>query len=169
MMDDSKTKKIRIINHFEHHERQELCQTRPKYRNGRRQTAIKVFTIADESFYLLIHKVPALSGVNVGEDLRILCETFGTIEKFELVDYPQQQQQQKELFTNVYMVKYEKIIDAIRAKKRMDDYEFLGSLLHVCYAPEHETIADIRCKLNARKRYVGIKLAQCTNLLKKNK
>ncbi|OTF69808.1 prenyl protease-like protein, partial [Euroglyphus maynei] len=131
------------------------------YRKGKKQTAIKVFTIADESYYLLIQKVPTLSGVNVDEDLRNLCDTFGTIEEFELVDYPQ-----RESFTNVYLVKYERIIDAIRAKKRLDDYEFLGSILHVCYAPEHETIDDIRKKLTARKRYVGIKLSQCTNLLK---
>lgn len=161
--------KIRTIQHYEHHNRQQLCQTRSRYRQGRKLTAIKVFTIADESRYILIQKVPKLSGVNVREDLREICEKFGKIEQFELVNYPDEEEHRQESFENIYLIKYDRITDAIRAKKHLDDREFLGSILHVCYSPEHETTDDIQKKLSEHKRYVDIKLAQYKNLLKKKK
>lgn len=37
----------------------------------------------------------------------------------------------------------------------MDEKSFFGGLLHVCYAPEYETVEDTRLKLQDRRRYVN--------------
>lgn len=153
------TSKIQVKS-CEHHRRQPLCKTRLPYRKGKRETAMKVFTIADESIYLLIQNVPKLSGVDIDYELKSRCYRYGSMSKFELVDYDK-----TESFNCVYLVKYEKLVDSIRAKKRLDDYVFFGSSLHVCYAPEYETIEETLAKINARQRYVNIKLAQMNNLL----
>lgn len=42
----------------------------------------------------------------------------------------------------------------------MDDYEFCGGKLHICYAPEYETIDDTRVKLEDRRRAVARRLYQ---------
>ncbi|XP_052029144.1 RNA-binding protein 48 isoform X2 [Apodemus sylvaticus] len=41
------------------------------------------------------------------------------------------------------------------AKKRMDEQSFFGGLLHVCYAPEFETVEETRKKLEERKAYIA--------------
>ena len=43
------------------------------------------------------------------------------------------------------------------AKKKLDMRSFYGGILHVCYAPEYETIDDTREKLNERRRLVARK------------
>lgn len=40
------------------------------------------------------------------------------------------------------------------AKKKMDEQSFFGGLLHVCYAPEFETVEETRKKLQERKAYI---------------
>lgn len=37
----------------------------------------------------------------------------------------------------------------------MDEQSFFGGLLHVCYAPEFETIEETRKKLQERKSYIA--------------
>ena len=37
----------------------------------------------------------------------------------------------------------------------MDEQSFFGGLLHVCYAPEFETVEETRKKLRERKAYVA--------------
>lgn len=141
--------------------REELCRTRLEYRRGKKLTAVKVYTIADESTYLLIWNAPLLNGVDVKNDLEQLCGNFGSLDRFESVntDYNQP-------FTQTFLAKFRSIVDAIRAKKRLDDYELLGSILHVCYAPEYESMEETLAKLQSRQRYVNIKIAQYKNLLK---
>lgn len=41
------------------------------------------------------------------------------------------------------------------AKKKMDEQSFFGGLLHVCYAPEFETVEETREKLEERKAYIA--------------
>ena len=36
------------------------------------------------------------------------------------------------------------------AKRKLDDTSFMGGILHVCYAPEFESIQDTRAKLDER-------------------
>ena len=41
------------------------------------------------------------------------------------------------------------------AKRKLDDCSFFGGVLHACYAPEYETVADTRGKLLERRREVA--------------
>ncbi|XP_066847818.1 RNA-binding protein 48 [Anser cygnoides] len=130
-----------------HHEQLAACGSRAKYREGRRPRAVKVYTINLESRYLLIQGVPAL-GV-----MRELVEQFalyGAIEEYHTLDeYPAEQ------FTEVYLIKFQKLQCARVAKKKMDERSFFGSLLHVCYAPEFETVQETREKLQDRRKYIA--------------
>ena len=40
---------------------------------------------------------------------------------------------------------------------KLDGYNFFGSSLHVCYAPEYESVDDLRDKMNERKYIVNVK------------
>ncbi|XP_059800932.1 RNA-binding protein 48 isoform X1 [Hypanus sabinus] len=129
-----------------HHLQREVCSTRPGYREGRRPRAVKVYTINLESRHLLIQGVPA---VGVMKELIELFALYGTIEEYYALDeYPAEE------FTEVYYIKYQKLQSARIAKRKQDEKSFFGGLLHVCYAPEFETIDDTRAKLNERRRYI---------------
>ncbi|XP_051872022.1 RNA-binding protein 48 isoform X2 [Pristis pectinata] len=130
----------------QHHRPTQVCLTRPRYREGRRPRAVKVYTINLESRHLLIQGVPA---VGVMKELIELFALYGTIEEYFVLDeYPAEE------FTEVYYIKYQRLQSARIAKRKQDEKSFFGGLLHVCYAPEFETIEDTRAKLNERKRYI---------------
>ncbi|XP_055516916.1 RNA-binding protein 48 isoform X2 [Leucoraja erinacea] len=134
------------VEALKHHQQKDVCFTRPKYREGRRLRAVKVYTINLESRHLLIQGVAA---VGVMKELIELFALYGTIEEyFALDEYPAEE------FTEVYHIKYQKLQSARIAKRKQDEKSFYGGLLHVCYAPEFETIEDTRAKLNERRRYI---------------
>lgn len=157
----------RRIESQPYHYRQELCKTRPEYRRGKQERAVKVFTIAEESRYLLVQNVPDLKEygreqkeeTSLESALVTLCSKFGSILSIESVDCDSCAE-----FTYACLLKFERFSAAVQAKKRLDDHEFYGSILHVTYAPEFETTEDLHDKLQARKRFVGIKLTQISNL-----
>uniref|UniRef100_A0A5F9DJL5 RNA-binding protein 48 n=1 Tax=Oryctolagus cuniculus TaxID=9986 RepID=A0A5F9DJL5_RABIT len=125
---------------WEHHVPKAVCDTRAKYREGRRPRAVKVYTINLESRYLLVQGVPALGA------MRELVERFalyGAIEQYNALDeYPAEE------FTEVYLIKFLHLHSARTAKRKMDEQSFFGGLLHVCYAPEFETVEETRRKLS---------------------
>ncbi|XP_075414531.1 RNA-binding protein 48 [Tenrec ecaudatus] len=131
---------------FDHHVQKPVCDSRAKYRDGRRPRAVKVYTINLESRYLLIQGVPAVGA------MRELVERFalyGAIEQYNALDeYP------AEDFTEVYLIKFLNLQSARTAKKKMDEQSFFGGLLHVCYAPEFETVEETRNKLQDRRAYI---------------
>ena len=43
------------------------------------------------------------------------------------------------------------------AKKKLDNKSFFGGILHVCYAPEFETVNDTREKLQERRKIIAKK------------
>ena len=51
------------------------------------------------------------------------------------------------------------------AKKKLDDHSFYGASLHVCYAPEHETVTETREKLQDRRKVIAAKIRQLGNEL----
>ncbi|KFO74657.1 RNA-binding protein 48, partial [Cuculus canorus] len=108
---------------------------------------LQVYTINLESRYLLIQGVPALG---VMKELVEQFALYGAIEEYHALDeYPAEQ------FTEVYLIKFQKLQCARVAKKKMDERSFFGSLLHVCYAPEFETVQETREKLQDRRKYVA--------------
>ncbi|XP_048366325.1 RNA-binding protein 48 [Sphaerodactylus townsendi] len=134
---------------YQHHAQRAVCASRAKYREGRRPRAVKVYTINLESRYLLIQGVPALG---VMKELVQLFALYGTIEEYNPIDdYPAEE------FTEVYVIKFQKIQSA---SQRVDEGDFFGSLLHVCYAPEFETVQETREKLQDRRKYIA-KVINC--------
>uniref|UniRef100_A0A671S4V5 RNA-binding protein 48 n=1 Tax=Sinocyclocheilus anshuiensis TaxID=1608454 RepID=A0A671S4V5_9TELE len=132
---------------YKHHEQQNVAQTRPKYREGRRLKAVKVYTINLESRFLIVQGVPA---IGVMTELVQLFALYGVIEEYRALDeYPAEQ------FTEVYLFKLQKLTSARVAKWHTDEKSFFGSQLHVCYAPEYETVEETRQKLQDRRRYVN--------------
>ncbi|RZF45363.1 hypothetical protein LSTR_LSTR002806 [Laodelphax striatellus] len=136
---------------FSHHEQQELCYNRPQYRQGRKFTAVKVYTINDESTHLLIFDVP---GINLRDELAKLVKKYGPINSLSQVkDYDDLKQ-----FTELYHVNYKRIQAARFAKRLLDNRSFFGGVLHVCYAPEYESVSETREKFIQRRREVSMRL-----------
>ncbi|XP_037548712.1 RNA-binding protein 48 [Nematolebias whitei] len=131
---------------YKHHEQKKICISRPKYREGRKAKAVKVYTINLESRYLMVQGVPA---IGVMAELIQLCALYGTVEEYRPLDeYPAEE------FTEVYLVKFQKLTSARAAKRNMDEKSFYGGVLHVCYVPEYETVEDTRLKIQDRRSYV---------------
>ncbi|KAI4584700.1 hypothetical protein MJG53_006234 [Ovis ammon polii x Ovis aries] len=132
---------------FDHHVQRAVCDSRAKYREGRRPRAVKVYTINLESWYLLIQGVPAVGAM---KELVERFALYGAIEQYNALDeYP------AEDFTEVYLIKFLNLQSARMAKRKMDEQSFFGGLLHVCYAPEFETVEETRKKLQERNAYVA--------------
>ncbi|XP_054271010.1 RNA-binding protein 48 [Macrosteles quadrilineatus] len=136
------------IPKLNHHEQQELCSTRPSYRQGRKLTAVKVYTVSDESTHLLVSRVPALQ---LHSELSALCSRFGTVTCCVLVPG----YDGDEAFTETYHVQYARLQSARFAKRQLDTRSFFGGVLHVCYAPELETVLETRNKLVLRRKEVA--------------
>ncbi|XP_026486486.2 uncharacterized protein LOC113393689 [Vanessa tameamea] len=133
-----------------HHEQQSLCETRLPYRQGRKLTAVKVYSITKESNHLLIFGVPSL---NLRQETKALFIKFGKLLQFNIST-----QHTSEPFTETYHAQYEKTQPARIAKKMLDTKNFYGGILHVCYAPEFETVEETRQKLIQRQRDVVFRL-----------
>lgn len=130
-----------------HHEQRKICASRAKYRDGRRPRAVKVYTINLESRYLLVQGVPA---IGVMKELIEQFALFGAVEEYNPLDeYPAEQ------FTEVYLIKFQRLQSARVAKRKLDESSFFGGVLHVCYAPEFESVQETREKLQDRRRYVA--------------
>lgn len=69
------------------------------------------------------------------------------------------------MFTECYHVHYAKIQSARIAKRQLDNRSFYGGVLHVCYAPERESVEDTRAKLLQRSKDV---LSRLYGTLEKN-
>ncbi|XP_056409653.1 RNA-binding protein 48-like, partial [Hyla sarda] len=75
---------------------------------------------------------------------------YGAVEEYNPLDeYPAEQ------FTEVYLIKYQRVQSARVAKRKLDERSFFGGILHVCYAPEFESVQETREKLQDRRRYVA--------------
>ncbi|XP_050678596.1 RNA-binding protein 48 [Leptidea sinapis] len=133
-----------------HHEQQNLCTTRLPYRQGRKLTAVKVYTIARESNHLLIFGVPSL---NLRQETKSLFIKFGKLLQFNIST-----QHKADIFTETYHAQFERIHTARIAKKMLDTKNFYGGILHVCYAPELESIEETRLKLLTRHNDVVFRL-----------
>lgn len=108
--------------------------------------AVRVYTVCDESRYIIVRNVPALGCI---DELVKLFGQFGPIEEYRLLD-----EEECEPFTDVYWIKFVHISNARFAKRKLDEFQFLGNLLQVTYAPEHETISDTKDKLEERRHTV---------------
>jgi hypothetical protein len=69
-------------------------------------------------------------------------------------------------FTDVYWIRFADISASRIAKRKCDDYNFIGNLLDVAYAPQFETVTDMKSKLEERRRIVARKISQSMLLSK---
>lgn len=151
------------VKKLPHHDQMEFCLSRAKYRQGRKLTAVKVYTVNDESKYLIVSGVPAIKILN---ELKLMCLKYGGIEILELLpEYPHED------FAEVYLLKYCNIKNARFAKKHLDGKSFYGGVLHLCYAPELESVEETREKLQERRKTIAALTryqqdASCVNALK---
>ncbi|KAK2727818.1 hypothetical protein QYM36_008341 [Artemia franciscana] len=105
-----------------------------------------VYTIASESTNLLIINCPIVVS---REDMKRLCRRFGNVtDLHELKNYP------SEKFTKCFRVVYVNVWHSRTAKRKLDDLNFMGGILHVCYAPELESVEETRLKIKTRMEFL---------------
>ncbi|OWF35364.1 uncharacterized protein LOC110443038 [Mizuhopecten yessoensis] len=139
------------MNVPQHHVRGEYCTTRSTYREGRYPKAVKVYTINLESSYLLVQGV---SAVGATQELVKLFALYGAVAEYRTLDeYPTADQ-----FTDVFLIKFEKIQAARIARRKLDDWSFFSGILHVSYAPEYESVEETRQKLQDRRKSIAARI-----------
>ncbi|KAL2559766.1 RNA-binding (RRM/RBD/RNP motif) family protein [Forsythia ovata] len=123
-------------------------QGMPKYKDE--HPAIRVYTVCDESKYLIVRNVPSLG---CGDELLKLFSTYGQVEECKPMDA-----EDCEPYTDVYWIKYYQVDNARFAKKKLDEFVFLGNRIQVSYAPQNETLSDTKEKLEGRRKEVVARL-----------
>ncbi|KAI8527080.1 hypothetical protein RHMOL_Rhmol12G0048000 [Rhododendron molle] len=122
----------------------------PRYKDE--PPAIRVYTVCDESKYLIVKNVPALG---CGDELSRLFGSYGDIEECKPMDY-----EDCEPFTDVYWVKFRQVNNARFAKRKLDEFVFLGNRLQISYAPQYESLSDTKEKLEGRRKEVLARLSR---------
>ncbi|XP_028107399.1 RNA-binding protein 48-like isoform X2 [Camellia sinensis] len=112
--------------------------------------AVRVYTVCDESKYLIVRNVPALG---CGDELSKLFGSYGEIEECKPKD-----DEDCEPFTDVYWIKFYVVNNARFAKRKLDEFVFLGNRLQVSYAPHYESLSDTKDKLEGRRKEVLARL-----------
>lgn len=120
----------------------------PRYKDE--PPAVRVYTVCDESRYLIVRNVPALG---CGNDLMQLFSTYGEVEECKPMDAEDCEQ-----FTDVYWIKFRLFSNARFAKRKLDEFVFLGNRLQVSYAPHFESLSDTKDKLEGRRKEVLARL-----------
>lgn len=110
----------------------------------------QAYTINNESNHLLVFNVPSL---NLRQETKALFTKFGKLISFTVTP-----KHTIESFTETYHAVFESIQSARIAKKMLDTKNFYGGSLHVCYAPEFESLNQTRNKILQRQRDVIFRL-----------
>ncbi|GAB2220479.1 hypothetical protein Droror1_Dr00008132 [Drosera rotundifolia] len=108
--------------------------------------AVRVYTVCDESKYLIVRNVPELG---CGDELKQLFSQYGEVEECKPMDA-----EECEPFTDVYWIKFCQIDNARFAKRKLDDSIFFANKLQVSYAPDYESLSDTKEKLEFRRKEV---------------
>lgn len=142
-----------------HHIRFSYCRNRSLYRKSKKLTAVKTYTVASESRHLLVFGVPQ---INLLKELKSEFCRYGTLQRIHNVTESIKTSGNIEIeaFTDVFHVTFDKLEQARRAKKFLDAKNFYGGILHVSYAPEKETVEELRKKLDQRIREVAYRIKQ---------
>ncbi|KAJ7943663.1 RNA-binding protein 48-like [Quillaja saponaria] len=139
----------------------------PRYKDH--PPAVRVYTVCDESRYLIVKNVPALG---CGDDLLKLFSSYGDVEEnvmFQMIvisGVNQWTEEDCEPYTDVYWIKFRLFSNASEihqflfrfAKGKLDDFVFLGNRLQVSYAPQFESLSDTKDKLEGRRKEVLARL-----------
>ncbi|XP_043701961.1 RNA-binding protein 48-like isoform X2 [Telopea speciosissima] len=123
-------------------------------RNKDELPAVRVYTVCDESRYLIVRNVPALG---CGVELLKLFGSYGEIEECKPMD-----EEDCEPFTDVYWIKFVQVSNARFAKRKLDEFVFYGNKLQVSYATYFESLSDTKEKLKGRRKEVLARLNRRT-------
>ncbi|KAJ4804104.1 RNA-binding protein 48 [Rhynchospora pubera] len=121
-----------------------LVSEMPRYKDE--PVAVRVYTVCDESKYLIVRNVPSLG---CGEELKRLFESYGPVEECKPMDA-----EDCEPYTDVFFIKFSQVSNARFSKRKLDESVFLGNRIQVTYAPQFETLSDTKEKLEVRRREV---------------
>ncbi|XP_062158845.1 uncharacterized protein LOC133866341 [Alnus glutinosa] len=116
----------------------------PRYKDE--PPAVRVYAVCDESRYLIVRNVPALG---CADELLKLFASYGDVEDCKPMDA-----EDCEPFTDVYWIKFRLVSNARFAKRKLDEFVFLGNRLQVSYAPQFESLSETKDKLEWRSREV---------------
>ena len=120
-----------------------MSVTRLEYRDTKVPKAVCVYTIAQESRYLIIENLSTMGKVI---DFMRHCQQFGQVEKYQHLDT---HSNSSELF-DVLLLTFDLVSSARYAKRKLDNKPYDHNLLRANYAPEYETAEDIRAKFQDR-------------------
>ncbi|KAI3837691.1 hypothetical protein MKW98_027050 [Papaver atlanticum] len=112
-------------------------------RNRDEAPAVKVYTVCDESRYLIVRNVPSLG---CEDELGKAFQSYGEIEECKPM-----YEEDCEPYTDVYWIKFVRVDNARFAKRKLDESVFLGNRLQVSYAPQFESVSDTKEKLECRR------------------
>uniref|UniRef100_A0A0E0FZW0 RNA-binding protein 48 n=1 Tax=Oryza nivara TaxID=4536 RepID=A0A0E0FZW0_ORYNI len=127
----------------------------------REPAAVRVYTVCDESKYLIVRNVPSLG---CGDDLANLFATYGPVD--ESVSSSSHlyhtttclctpmDAEDCDPYTDVFFIKFSQVSNARFAKRKLDESVFLGNRLQVSYAPQFESLLDTKEKLEVRRKEV---------------
>ncbi|KAF1323394.1 hypothetical protein FI667_g10571, partial [Globisporangium splendens] len=123
-----------------------------------RSRNVRVFTVNNESRYVLVRNIPALGVI---DDLLTRFSLYGKICEYRILDHQDDrrldggdddaEEEEDDRFTDVVWIQYETVNNARHAKVRGVQKPFFGSILHVSYAPHFETKEDTMLKLRQRR------------------
>ncbi|KAL9678008.1 hypothetical protein QQ045_015846 [Rhodiola kirilowii] len=112
--------------------------------------AVRVYTVCDESKYLIVRNVPSLG---CGDELLELFSSYGEVEECKPMDA-----EDCEEYTDVFWIKFRLVSNSRFAKRKLDEYVFVGNRLQVSYAPQFENLSDTKEKLESRGKEVNSRL-----------
>ncbi|KAI9301596.1 hypothetical protein BJ944DRAFT_271256 [Cunninghamella echinulata] len=142
-----------------------MATNRPEYRDPHFPRSVKVYTVAQESQHIIIKNIPALSGEEaIIQDLLKQCGLYGDIIEWKLLE----KQKDQDPFTNILYVHYSNIDQGRLAKNKLSGHIFYASRLQVNYAPEHDSVDDIRLKIQNRQISVYKRLQQLAKETNRN-
>ncbi|ESW03925.1 hypothetical protein PHAVU_011G052800 [Phaseolus vulgaris] len=120
----------------------------PRYKDE--SPAVRVYTVCDESRYLIVRNIPEFG---CGDDLLQLFSSYGEVEECKPMDA-----EDCDKYTDVYWIKFRLVSNARFAKRKLDDFVFFGNKLQVSYASQFESLSDTQDKLEGRRREVLARL-----------
>ncbi|CAH0475357.1 unnamed protein product [Peronospora belbahrii] len=120
--------------------------------------SVRVFTVANESRYVVVRNVPALGVI---DDLLKRLSLYGKVCEYRLLDHEDDRQEALQFeggiddndeFTDTVWVQYETVNNARHAKVRGVQKSFYGNRLQISYAPHFESREDTADKLAQRRK-----------------
>ncbi|KAG1699481.1 hypothetical protein DVH05_012894 [Phytophthora capsici] len=120
--------------------------------------SVRVFTVANESRFVVVRNVPALGVI---DELLKRLSLYGKVCEYRVLDHADDREAALQFehsasddseFTDTVWVEYETVNNARHAKNRGVQKPFYGNRLQISYAPQFESLKDTADKLTQRRQ-----------------